>query len=252
MKLVAVYNVFDGIELLEGSIRQIYPECFKVLIAYQVESNFGERDDHVEHLLHQIALKYDKIRLCTYEPDLTLSGGENERNKKIIGMAAARELGATHFLLIDCDEYYRTEQFKWAKALVTENGYDSSACRLYTYFKHPTYQLFPLENYYVPFIHAIDTTLTAEYPVYADPTRTTSGKYFYEFKQHELMMHHFSWLRYDIGKKLRNSSASVNWKDKIPAFIENHRNFAMSDPMLYYPGCAIMEVENFFNIQLSQ
>jgi len=249
MRLIAVYNVFDGIELLEGSLRQIYSECFKVLIVYQVISNYGESDGCVEGFVRLLASRYRRIQLLKFEPDTTLSASQNEKNKRMRGIALARDLRASHFLLIDCDEYYSAREFRRAKQIIRNGGFDSSACRLYTYFKRPTYRLTPLEDYYVPFISSISLNLSDDYPVYADPTRLAKGTSFYEFKQSELMMHHFSWVRLDIEKKLRNSSAKVNWGDKIPQMVENYKNFELTDPIIYYPGSTLVEVRNQFEIR---
>jgi hypothetical protein len=248
MRLTAIYNVFDGIELLEGSIKQIHKECFNLLIVYQITSNYGEVDEGVEKFVRRLVLIYDNITLLLFIPDLSQSGSQNERNKRLAGLAAARQLGGSHFLFVDCDEYYMPEEFRWAKNHIILNNYDSTACRLFTYIKHPTYQLTPVENYYVPFISAIDVELCDTYPVYADPTRRTTGNRFYEFKQQELMMHHFSWVRNDIGKKLRNSSAKVNWINDIPDMINKHIDFTPHSLFKYYPGHTILEVENMFGI----
>jgi hypothetical protein len=252
MRVIAIYNVFDGIELLEGSIRQIYPECFKVLIVYQTTSNFGEVDDGVEEFVQMLALKYKRISLLKYVPDTTISGGQNEKNKRMAGISSARNLGGSHFLLIDCDEYYERGAFRRAKQIIRNGGFDSSACRLFTYFKQPTYRLSPLEDYYVPFISSIDLTLTNEFPVYADPTRLTMGSKFYEFRQEELMMHHFSWVRNDIGKKIRNSSARDDLLARLPDLVENYRNFKLTDSPLLYPECTIVEAPNVFGIHVSR
>ena len=157
-------------------------------------------------------------------------------------------MGATHYLLMDCDEYYPKEQFHLAKQILIINNYDSSACRLYTYYKQPNYRLNPIENYFVPFIHSIHRNLTEDYHVYADPTRVANGNNFYAFKENELMMHHFSWVRLDIEKKLRNSSANVNWREKIPEMVEQFYTFDLGDEMIPYPGHSIRQVDNPFDI----
>lgn len=250
MQLIAIYSIFDGLEVLEGSIRQTYSECFKVILHYQTTSNFGEVDEDVENFIRMLALKYKKINLYRFEPNLNAGGGINEKNKRMLSIEYARKLGASHFIFVDCDEYYLTNQFIKARNLILENNYDSSACRLFTYYKHPIYQLTPIENYYVPFIHSINLNLSEEYSVYADPTRISKGKNFYEFKQDELMMYHFSWVRKDLGKKLRNSSANVNWRLKIPDMLEQFYNFRLGDEIIAYPGHSISQVDNIFNIHI--
>jgi hypothetical protein len=250
MQLIAIYSIFDGLELLEGSIRQTYSACFKVILHYQTTSNFGEVDEDVENFVWMLAEKYEKINLLRYEPILNNSGGTNEKKKRLLGIEYARTFGGSHFIFIDCDEYYITDEFIRASDFILENNYDSSACRLFTYYKDPIYRLIPLENYYVPFIHSISLTLTNEYSVYADPTRISKGQNFYEFKQDEIMMHHFSWVRKDLGKKLRNSSANINWRQKIPDMVKQYHNFQLGDQIIAYPGHAIRQVDNVFNIRI--
>ena len=41
MKLGVSYNIFDGEELLEGSIKQIRQHVDHISVVYQVVSNFG-------------------------------------------------------------------------------------------------------------------------------------------------------------------------------------------------------------------
>ena len=45
MKLGVSYNLFDGEELLEGSIKQIRSEVDYISVVYQEVSNFGESCD---------------------------------------------------------------------------------------------------------------------------------------------------------------------------------------------------------------
>ena len=250
MQLIAIYSIFDGLELLEGSIRQTYSACFKVLLHYQITSNLGEVDGGVENFVQLLAAKYEKIHLLRYEPNLNSAGGANEKHKRMLGIEYARTLGGTHFIFIDCDEYYITDDFIRARDFILENDYDSSACRLFTYYKYPIYRLVPLENYYVPFIHSLSLTLTNDYWVYADPTRISKGHNFYEFQPDELMMHHFSWVRKDLSKKLRNSSANVNWRQQILDMVKQFHNFHLGDQIIAYPGHAIQQVDNVFNIHI--
>jgi hypothetical protein len=250
MKLVAIYHIFDGIELLEGSLKQIYSLCYRIILHYQTISNSGELCREVSEFIDYIHEKYPKTIPIRYDPHPKISALKNEMNKRRLGIKLSRQIKASHFLLIDCDEYYITREFARAIDVIDSNKYDSTACRLYTYYKLPTYRLTPIENYYVPFIHSIDLNLTHDYHVYVDPTRKAMGNHFYEFKQSELMMHHFSWVRKDIAKKLRNSSANVNWYEKIPMMVVEFENFHLDNQITYFPGHSVIEVGNIFRVEL--
>jgi len=68
----------------------------------------------------------------------------------------------------------------------------------------------PPEDYYVPFIHKLDEDTVAGHPyyqVYVDPTRRINCRNVVIMPQ---PMHHYSWVRKDIMRKARNSSANIN------------------------------------------
>jgi hypothetical protein len=146
MKLGIAYNVFDGWELLEGSLMTVDP--FFVCAVAQDVSNFGEKDEG--------GLKEARRLMKTfhYKPELKRTPAENERNKRDIGLKMCQDAGCTHFMSMDCDEYY--DPLEFALAMETAEQYDGTACELYTYFKSPTLRLEKIEDYSVPLIHKID------------------------------------------------------------------------------------------------
>ena len=212
MKLAALYNAFDGLELLEGSIKCLADHVDLIVIIYQVISNSGENYLPIEEPLtyyERIQAQYgDKICLVNFVPDLNNYAGMNERAKRNIGLDYARVNHCTHFLHIDCDEYY--EDFGLAKSQFIASGRKGSVCKLYTYFKKPTLRFDSLDGYYVPFIHELEADTkagTSSYPFYVDPTRCINQSDVIELST---VMQHFSWVRKDIDRKFRNSSAYVN------------------------------------------
>jgi hypothetical protein len=83
-------------------------------------------------------------------------------------------------------------------------------CKLYTYFKSPTLRFDTPDGYFVPFIHELKPDTFAgdrQYPFYVDPTRRINETDVIELP---VFMHHFSWIRKDINRKVRNSSAKRN------------------------------------------
>lgn len=241
MKLAAIYNIWDGDEILPYSIEQIRPHVDLIICVYQNISNFGE-------VYHPTISA--NVGLFEYVPDISKGGVWNERKKRNYGLEIARAEGCTHFIMLDCDEVYDSEQFKhWRDRAVQ---FDSSACRMITYYKSPDIRLSPLEDYYVPFISRIslDTILgERNYPVRVDPTRSVSTHRNMLIID-EPIMHHFSWVRKDIGRKLRNSSASINWKHRIDQMIFDFEQFENTSKMAGFEQYNWVKCANKFNIQL--
>jgi hypothetical protein len=213
MKLAAIYNVWDGEELLPGSIQRIIDHVDEIIIVYQSMSNYGEAHDPMPRLIHQHMELFSSasIHAIHYVPNTSKGGMFNEKSKRNIGIKSAQVKGCTHFLHIDCDEYY--QDFGRAKELFIASGAGGSVCPIYTYFKRPTLRFENPDGYYVPFIHALNPDTEAgnpgiplggTYPFHVDPTRGINETNVVEIPEH---MHHFSWVRKDIHRKCRNSSA---------------------------------------------
>jgi len=256
MKLAAVYNVFDGEELLPYSINNIRSVVDKVIIVYQTISNVGER--HPRKDIENFLETMDCDEIILYTPHLShhwLSAERNERNKRAIGAKKALELGCTHFLLIDCDEFYEKEQFMAAKKTIIEKACDTSACMMSTYYKSPKFKLIPNETYYVPFITRIVKGVTrfinsSDYPVTADPSRKTLPcDKFYSFSRKELIMHHYTMVRKDMMLKFRNHSLLSRQRVDINKIYQDFMNFKFGDNLTHpFENYNLVMVENLFNI----
>ncbi len=219
MKLAAIYNIFDGEELLEKSILSIRDNVDIIIAVVQKISNWGHRYESgaIEcERLEQMKLIDVVIH---YEPTEHKSVGFapwlREQSKRWVGVQKAMALGCTHVFHIDTDEFYKKEEFSKAREFLENNPeYDSSACRLKLYFKKPTWSLGLDSKCWVPFIHKVDentyTTMESckEFPVPVDPTRSLSpNKKIYIFPEDRLLMYHYSWVRKDIARKWINSSS---------------------------------------------
>lgn len=273
MKLAAIYNVWDGEELLPHSINQIQKEVDLIIIVWQDRSNWGEyynpsviTNEKNKILVWENRKKYGHVWIKwaeelnynyvstefiykKYEPE-SGDGALNETKKRNIGLEIAKEEGCTHFFFIDCDELYHN--FREAKQQFIESGANGSVCRLFTYWGKPTYQLDPIEPYWVPFIHKLKENTVAgmqEYPFWVDPTRRVNEQNVVEIPT---MMHHFSYVRKDIERKIRNSSARVNLEKST--YIQDYKDLMALDNAdgYYLPGMKhkIKIVENIFNIPI--
>ena len=203
--IAAIYNVWDGVELLRGSMQMLHVEHY--VIIWQDRSNYGEKYNPLQDI-HEAIDGIPNVTLIQYEPTITKdrsNGRVNEARKRNLGIQEARRHACTHFLSLDVDEYH--PDFDAAKQAYFDSGKEGSVMKMWTYFKSPNLRLENPEGYHVPFIHKLTPATTCgnhKYPFRVDPTRAVNTKSVIELPQ---MMHHYSWVRNDIGRKVRNSSA---------------------------------------------
>jgi hypothetical protein len=226
MKLGASYNLFDGEELLKDSILSIRDNVDYISVVFQIVSNFGNyAKSDITGLLTELTDQGLIDEVVHYSPDLTKHPHENEREKRNIGLQLSLKNGCSHHISMDADEFYDREQFKVAKSIIEDSDFDSSACRLLTYYRNDHTVLDPMEDYFVPFIYRIYKNSLfepTEWPVLVDPTRRIIPGKFHEFTPNWLVMHHFSYVRNNIRSKLENSSAKQNWDQKMMGNLIHH------------------------------
>jgi hypothetical protein len=239
MKIGISYNLFDGEELLESSIKSIRNNVDFISVVYQTTSNFGNPcDEGLVPLLEK--LKSDGLidELFLYKPTLNRGGHYNELRKRNIGLSLSEGVGCTHHMSMDSDEYYIPSEFENLKKLMLEGDFDSSFCQMQTYYKSWEYSLDPPEDYYVSLIFKIkqDTSyvMGAPAPVLVDPTRRISpiNKPLI-LKREEVQMHHGSYIRDNIKTKLTNSSASVNFNKDIDMIVSHYNNWEYPNKVLW-------------------
>lgn len=221
--LGVAYNVFDAVDLLEASIDTVRPVADFVCVVYQDVSNFGEpMSDQDRYFMDRLRSSGKVDIFFPYEP--ARNGGHvNEIKKRNIGLNLCRGHGCTYHMTMDSDEFYVTERLSWAYKQMKDSMWDASACKMQTYWKSPKFVLDPPEEYFVPLIYKVDDRmfdLRNRWRIQADPTRRLPSNRIREFERHEIEMHHLSYVRRDIGSKLRNSSARVNFEKKIPGLVE--------------------------------
>lgn len=248
MKIGVSYNLFDGEELLEGSIKCIREEVDYISVVYQTVSNFGNPcDEDLVSLLERLKSEGLVDELFEYKPRVNKGGHYNEITKRNIGVSLSLGESCTHHMSMDSDEYYLLDEFKYIKKVMLDGDYDSSACKLQTYYKEPIYRLDPPEDYYVSLLYKIDDNseykIGSRLPVLVDPTRCMEPGNCKIFDRDEVEMHHLSYIRKDIRKKLQNSSAVVNFRDRLDKLVDYHNKWE-------YPKKALMAgaPDKFFDI----
>lgn len=260
MKLAALYNVFDSEEHLEFSINQIRSHVEVVIALVQDVSNTGNYYRGGVREVGRLAEEglIDKVVMHNPNPAVTNDPQQRELIKRNRGLEAARESGCTHFISIDCDEFYYGNQFENHKNYIESNGIEATACYMHTYWASPTLKLQRLDNYYVPFICKLKDDTQLIHPlqgdvfgVHCDPTRIPNLHCKELFNPLEIAMHHMSWVRRSMAsfnRKIDNSTSphirEVSMRRSILSNLINAR------PGLYLPNYEqeLIECPNDFNI----
>ena len=213
MKLSVSYNFFNGEEHLEKSISSIRNVVEHISIVFQKTSNSGEemstsafetiariRDQKLVESFHE------------YEPDLSTSRGNNEINKRKIGLAIAKKERCTHFFTMDADEFYREKEILAAKDFIIKNNITSSSVNTFFHLKRPIWRAKDITNCaFISKVNWFTKIANIPYPVeMIDSTRKIRvfPLRHHHFNENVVAMYHMNFIRRDIDNKLRNSTTT--------------------------------------------
>lgn len=253
MKLGVCYMVFDGEELLRSAILSIREQVDFVSVTWQKMSYHGNQNDaDLEPLLNQ--LKADKLldQAIFFEPNLQESPKENELKLRNIGLQASRDAGCTHHISFDVDEFVIPEQLKFAKETFGDN--DCSMIENVYYYKHPTWQIQPnIKNNLVSFIHPVTTeySMIKQYSHRIEVTRRlTPYAKCRVYRPDECVIHHMTYVRKNMEKKLRNSMTGKIYD--IDKFVDDFNRYELGAKLIVAPDFLTKRtilVDNIFNIE---
>ncbi len=275
MKLGVSYNLFDGEELLEASIKSIRKEADFISVIYQKESYRGQpASPTVESLLHKLKRKGLIDEIYLYERNFNQHKDKHiyECEKRDIGLKLAKDNGCTHYLSMDVDEFYDAEQLHEAKSFILRHNIETSAVSIIEYLKKPIYKILNgytytgnykgMYNFYCPFIMKINAGeqrhSNNHYPCLVDPTRALNNDgNFYLFSVQNIVMHHMSTVRKNLEIKYNNSNLlAENNKNqkKIKKLQQNILNWNFNDMKIndkyaVFDGKIVEKVENQFNVK---
>lgn len=261
MKLAAIYTLFNGTELLARSIEQIKKDVDLVILGSQEVSHAGnEMEVHDAYNIAQaegsLNEKGYEAFITNYKPSRHHDRKENERRKLDALIQVAKQLGATHYILLAADHFYIPSEFRKAKELVETLGADITLTKMITYYKKPTWRLEHLEDYYMTFINKIHKTTRVTkpaWPYHVDPSlRITPAESFYAFPEEDFLLHHFSMIRKDIAGKFENAAASQNWgKNMVTDFLDEFINYDINkNPgVRYFGGQKVDKTVDNFNLE---
>jgi hypothetical protein len=251
MKLAAIYTVFSS-ELLSGSIKQIYSEVDLVLISFQRISNTGNPGN-----FNPGKYKGSKFKFIEFLPR-EVNTKENERLKLNQAIQYLKSKGYTHYVLLACDHYYNTDEFRAAK--ITALQYDVTLTEMYTYYKLPNWRLDIIENYQMPFICRIYPTTVVSKLEYTgfrtDPSvRINTRASVKLLPRDKIMLHHYSMVRGDISEKFNNAAASIRWTgEELGRFKYEFNNYDLKENpgISYFKGAKIITTPGPFEIKAGE
>lgn len=208
------YSVFDGEELLEASIKSIRSQVDYINLVYQDISWYGKKAaDTLYDVLERIKASGLVDEIIRYDVDLSLKPRRNEIHKRNMGLSYARNAGCTHFMTMDCDEFYREAEFAAAKELIIYEGVTHSYCNMLCYADTcDKWIVDPSYIGYVPFFCELTRSSLLERnnrtPCFIDTTRQPSHFWGAKYLVLEpvLKMHHMKYLRRNLSQKIDNSS----------------------------------------------
>ncbi|MGA2435665.1 MAG: hypothetical protein ABSG25_10310 [Bryobacteraceae bacterium] len=232
MRLGISYSVFDGLELLEHSIKQIRQYVDFISIIWQEQDWYGKHDINYKgiDILHDLKKKKLIDDLTLYTPltfaKTPIDAKYRETEKRNIGKYICEKNGCDFHMSIDVDEFYMPEQFQKAKQYLIDNNINYSFCNIQEYYKMPIYRKKEVSNSYVTFISKIDKELGANnLSLTIDGTRgiilDRPREIFHIFDKNELVMHHMSTVRKDLKSKYESSSMANIDRNNLNKIISN-------------------------------
>jgi len=269
MKLGISYTVFDGVELLESTIKQIRHHVDFIHVAYQKRSWFGHsmNSGDMEQLNRLVKLKlidsleeFKDFKVIKPEGRGVIQSKQFETLKRQMGLNTCLRNQCTHFISSDVDEFYKTDEFKVAKDLIVKENISLSSCRFINYVKDPTYHR-GYDGATVPFICKITqaSKMDRRFFTRCDPTRgitkTVPGKDL-QMDPKLITMHHMETVRKNLHKKYQATTRAIFKRDKTNQLVNNIRlvnenNTQVNFDKIIFPSLGKMnltKVDNIFNI----
>ena len=163
-----------------------------------------------------------------------------ETEKRNLMIDRLQEIGCSHDIIIDSDEFYDYNQFKKAKEIYNnDDKMQIVYCQYINYYRdYKHYMLWPWDSY-VPLIANIKYRFFFEFGTFnkpSDPTRrylipdNDDCHEYHTFNWNVIQMHHLSWIRKEIEKKMESWSSKKYFenikglKDKILDRYYNYRD----------------------------
>ena len=235
---------FEGTEHLKNIIYEIKDLCDCVVICLQKTSYHGDpikqNDiDDVEYLkecnLVDDIIWFEPSNLYENEQKIGPRLIETDKRNFILDYLE-NEKKCSHGIIIDSDEFYDREDFKTAKAYInSQDEIHVSYCQYINYYRDYKHLMVWPFYCYVPFITEIKFRFSFKHGSFAkpsDPTRRyfldNSNKSYHILPFKMIKMHHLSWIRKDIERKIDSWSSKQLFSNVVglrEAALERYYNY---------------------------
>jgi len=241
------YNVFDGVELLEDSINHVRDLVDHISIIFQTVSYWGtklskEEIDIVESLKERNLV--DDLIYFNENIDVRLI----ETYKRNLGKKIAKERGCTHYMTMDCDEFYTKDEFEKMIEYHEKNPTHVSYIPIDSYYKDTNYMIdnstYMDGDLYVSGFFPVINEIFLGYQlnIKVDPTRKpniSDKSKMKMWKKDEIKMHHLCYVRANIYQKVYNSYSKFRYKNNLDRFEKikyNYENYETTKKALSADG----------------
>jgi hypothetical protein len=258
-KIAAVYNVWDGLELLPYSLRQMVPFADVVILVTQTIGNNGVHDEEPRIFCENLKKEFPNIVVEVFNPsDKSQNISENRVSKQIQkrnrGIEIAESMGCNLVIFVDTDEITATNDLIKAYNLYTRSNKDTAIMLLKTYIRKPTYAVQGYDKTVkIAFFQKIGNGQRIEGWGSNDPvkgetvdmerTLNTGGSYM-TIDPNVCIVHHYSHVRKDYEKKV---AAHASQQLKSIGLHDEALHIEPGQRSKHYDAI-IEEVPNYFNI----
>jgi len=227
MRLGIAYHAFNACELLPLSVEWMRPLVDYIAVIWHSRSYNGA-EISVED--HASIVEAGKVGAELYQFDNSENkhpATQSQMVSRNIGLSLCKMNYCTHFLAMDCDEFYDHHEFKLAQSIAQH--VDASACQMVTYYHDDEHKFISEdEGAYVPFICRADSRwilFNESWPISCDPTRKVHCDSLLLLSRQILQMHHLSHVRRNYRSKLENAACRPAYKYPIDEVVAWHQNW---------------------------
>lgn len=261
MRLGVAYSLFDGLELLEQSIRSISSEVDFVVVVFHNQGisglsspgtlistlqrlcKLGLIDELVPYTprtfsaadkKRTVSVRATSADLGRFKPEQLQDQFMNEVSKREIGRQRCMAHGCTHFMPLNCDEFYTSDQLQQAKRKMVAEDLDGLLCKTRVYFKSPSCELLPQDDRtHVPLMYKVAEWMPFKIAVpyfgykNIDPCRTLENlRRLGEAGRAEVTAHHLAFVRTvpdglkcKFANPINKSIFDTKFEDFFPRFL---------------------------------
>jgi len=262
IKLGVSYNLCTGSELLRDSILSIRKNVDYITVIYnEISVNNIHTNIDLKEFLQKLKDEklIDDFKLFVHTKEIAekeIHNKHKEISQRNEGLQMCIENQCTYFMSMDCDEFYLDDEFRKAKEEIINNNFESSFCKMVSYYKDESHIIDPPEEYFVPFIYKIienNKFHIQEFPVLCDPSRQYNKGKYKIFDRKEIQMHHFTYVRKNIGDKLFNAPTKEKYLGHYVELEKYYNDWKKGMDGLTYNGIVkLKEIKPYFKLHISE